>query len=51
MWARSWGYFIYPYETKEIEPTTSYPKFHPNQKRFLLEGCRNVDIERSDLTE
>ena len=35
----------------KIEPTTSYPKFHPNQKRFLLEGCRNVDIEGSDLTE
>ncbi len=31
-----------------IEPTTSYPKFHPNQKRFLFEGCRNIDIAPSD---
>ena len=35
----------------KIEPTRSYPKFHPNQKRFLLESCRNIDIEGSDLTE
>lgn len=35
----------------KIEPTTSYPKFHPNQKRFLPRGCRNIDIEGSDLIE
>ena len=34
-----------------IEPTTSYPKFHPNQKRFLFEGCRNIDIAPSDTIQ
>ena len=35
----------------KIEPTKSYPKYHPNQKRFLFEGCRHIDIEPSDRTE
>lgn len=34
-----------------IEPTRSYPKFHPNQKRFLFEGCRNIDIAPSDTIQ
>jgi alpha-1,3-galactosidase B len=34
-----------------IEPTKTYPKYHPNQKRFLLEGCRNIDIEPKDQIE
>ena len=35
----------------KIEPTKTYPKYHPNQKRFLLEGCRNIDIEPKDQVE
>ena len=31
-----------------IEPTRSYPKYHPNQQRFLFEGCRHIDIAPSD---
>ena len=34
-----------------IEPTRSYPKFHPNQKRFLFESCRNIDIAPSDTIQ
>ena len=34
-----------------IEPTRSYPKFHPNQQRFLFEGCRNIDIAPSDTIQ
>ena len=35
----------------KIEPTTSYPKFHPNQKRFLFEGCRHIDLPPSEVLE
>ena len=35
----------------KIEPTKSYPKFHPNQKRFLFEGCRHIDLPPSEVLE
>lgn len=35
----------------KIDPTTSYPKFHPNQKRFLFEGCRHIDLPPSEVLE
>lgn len=28
-----------------VVPTTTHPKYHPNQQPYKLEGCRNIRIE------
>lgn len=33
------------WQRNRVEPTQSYPKYHPNQQPYRLEGCRNVTID------